>query len=113
MTITEILNSERENKDKLDSVCSLVEKLRKTYGNADVVLGDEEVTTPYGLIDFSELEDSSKLIIIEKEVREIKAITLEAVKETKGLNAKIFAESLIATNRILSSINKRTDLGII
>ena len=113
MTITEILASNKKDATKLNSINTVVNTVRKAYGNRGVPITVPEVVTASGLVSFSSLDDESKLEFIRQAVIDIREDALSSVSVVEGLNLTKYVEYRIATSPILTTINRKVDLGLL
>jgi len=109
MSITKILSNENSSaEEKIAAIAETVAKARASYGNEEAVIDDPFVSTTYGEMRFSNLEDDSKLSFIRNEVMKIKVSACEATEQKQGVNVGRRVEELIATNPILVNMSSGT-----
>jgi len=110
MSITKVLNDPKiSDSDKLTLVAEIVAGAKEAYGNSDVVITVEKVTTTHGSLPFSHLEDDSKVEILRNEALNMKANAIAFVEDNEGtvLNKKV--QELLATNPFFANVSSGTE----
>lgn len=105
MSITKILsNKELEDADKIAQVSEIIARVRETYGNSDAEIDSVKVNTPQGYMDFSFLEEDSKVALLKDQARSIKATAVEYAEQTPGANVQRKVEELLATHPMFANL---------
>ena len=113
MSITEVLNSDKSPAEMLKFIQTIVQKVRKSYGNQDASIDVPNIPTCEGLKPLSMLSDVSKVATAAVEVQGITTIVFERSKQVQGLNTEKCAEALIATNAVLVNLGETVSFGVL
>ena len=116
MNISKILEQTKEeatDTQKVAAVAEMVASARKAYGNSDAEITAPYVPTTDGDVQLKYVDDATKLVLIGKEVRKIKAIAVQTAQESEGVNINKLVESFLATSPVLVNISDTTEFDYI
>jgi len=109
MSITAILKQKDvSDAEKLSAIAEIVLAAREAYSNTKAEIASPEVNTAFGVMSVAELEDDSKLAVIQSEVQRLKVEAIEFGKGKEGVNINKKMEELVATNPVLANITGGT-----
>lgn len=110
MSIIKILTDNKmEAEDKLTQVAEIVANAREAYGNSDAEIPAVKVSTSYGELPFSQIEDDSKVEVLLNQAMNMKGKAIAFVENKPGavLNKKV--QELIATNPFFANTTAGTE----
>ena len=109
MKILEILQSEESGTEKLDAVKTLVEAVRRAYGNEDLKITEEQVSTAEGYMSLSLLSVDEKVAVA---ISAIKVAISNATARVELEEGTVFDrefERLIAKDALLTNLGAESD----